>query len=125
MLSFEPGTTIEEIVETLQPKAFLRSYCRVWVGGEPIQPKYWPAVRPKPGSRVEVIASIPQGGGNAKVLRFVAFIAVAALAIAFPYAAPATWGLATAAGLTTLGSLVGAGIGICGPLRVLRLEDMR
>jgi hypothetical protein len=62
-LRFETGTTIAEIVETVQPKPFLRRHCRVWVGGEPIQPEVWSAVRPKAGSRVEIIASIPQGGG--------------------------------------------------------------
>lgn len=79
------------------------------------------------GGRVVVfvdVAALPQGGGGggSNPLRMVAMLAVVALAIYAPYAAPATWGLTTTvAGVTSVtmtGAMVSAGVMIAGTMLV-------
>jgi hypothetical protein len=113
-LHFQPGTTVAELVEGVQSNPVLRKCCRVYLGDEKIPPENWRLVRPKSGTELTIVA-VPMGGGNAKILRFVLFAAVAALSIAAPYLAPV--GSALAAG-TLGGSLLSVGVGVVGQLHI-------
>lgn len=85
----------------------------------------WDTVCPDPCSIINVKAEVTGGGGGggSNTMQIVAMVAIIAIAIIAPYAAPATWGLTTltAAGTLTasgLGMAVSAGIMIAGQLLI-------
>ena len=89
----------------------------VHVDGRRIDRSAWSAWHLCPGQIVRLSARIRGGGGDSNPLAIVLQIAVAAVAIWAPYAAPAAWGLVGASGsLTLTGALVGAGIMLGGNL---------
>lgn len=95
-------------------------HARVFLDDQLVPKAYWERVRPKPGHALTVrVVPTGGGGGGKDLLRIVAVLAVAALAIAAPYLAPESWGLVTAqGGLTLLGRGVAAGIGLAGAFAV-------
>ncbi|NIU01076.1 MAG: hypothetical protein GWN01_09170 [Nitrosopumilaceae archaeon] len=119
------GSTINEIVNQIQPDSILRNYTVVFVRGERISPQYWPYIRLKPGTHLE-ICIVPKGGGGKNPLRTILAIATVAAAFAFGPALGAslagfeTVAAATAAEATILGvgfSTFGTGlIGLSGLL---------
>ena len=70
-------------------------WARVFIDGQFVDKACWDSVVPMAGQCVTVRA-IPmggEGGGGKMAMRIIAMLAVVALAIAAPYAAPVAWGL--------------------------------
>lgn len=109
--SFPPGSSLGEIVRTVEPNPRMRGYFSIsFDGGERIEPKLWDHIRIKGGNTL-TIRAVPQGGGNNKILRMVLMIAITALAAA------ATWYIGGIGG-PIAGALVGAAIGIGGSILI-------
>lgn len=105
------GLTLAEIVAAEVPEA-RRGWVRIYLGDDPLPVpcELWPRVRPKAGTRV-LLLLVPAGGGGGggKVLRSALMIGILAASLTIP----------GAIGLSgTLGSVVGAGIGVAGSLAV-------
>jgi hypothetical protein len=111
--TIQAGSTIAEIVERFVPRPVMRQYAVVSIDDWKLQRKDWHRIRPKPGHRVS-IGMCPGGGGGKNILRIVLQIAVLAVGFILPVipalATPALWGL------TTLGTVLGAGVARCGHL---------
>lgn len=101
--SFPAGTSIGEIVRTIEPDARMRRYFAVSFDGDSrLDEKLWGRIRVKAGTTL-IIRAVPQGGGGNKILRMVLMIAVTALAAA------ATWYIG-GLGAPIAAALVGAAI---------------
>ena len=93
---FEAGTSLQEMVEEVQPRPELRLYAHVTIDGHAIAQDLWPRVRPKPDTLVNIrmwptggsFGGGGGGGGKKNALSFVIAFATIALSIAFPAAAP-------------------------------------
>lgn len=123
----EPGRTLSEILNEVQPDPSLRKHAHVFIEDELIPPALWPRVKPKDGTLV-TIRVVPMGGGGGddkNPLRTVLSIAVLAAATVVSGGALAgVLGPSFAAG--GLGAtLGGAFIGIGGMLLVNAIAPVR
>lgn len=107
-----------------QARTLLR-YARCRVNGFEIPRVQWADTWPKPGDRIEVLRGVLGGGGGGgkNPLGMILGVIVAVAAIAVPFLAPASWGLATGGlfaggSLTALGGVVSAGIMLAGGMLV-------
>ena len=107
-----------------QARSLLR-YARCRVNGFEIPRAQWADTYPKPGDRIEVLRGVLGGGGGGgkNPLGMILGVIVAVAAIAVPFLAPASWGLATGGlfaggSLTALGGVVSAGIMLAGGMLV-------
>jgi hypothetical protein len=80
-LSIE-GRSISRIVEALNVPEQYAGYVRVWIDDREVPQEYWSQVRPREG-HIVYVAVVPQGGGGGgkNLIRTIAFIAVAIIAI--------------------------------------------
>ncbi len=114
-MTMPAGHTLAEIIER---SGLTRRYVHAHVGDWRAPRELWHAIRPKPGMRVTLVAVPQGGGGSTDILRMVLFIAVAALAFAVPYAAPALF-----PGIGSLGiGAIQAGVTPCGRIIVNQLH---
>ena len=107
-----------------QARSLLR-YARCRVNGFEIPRAQWANTWPKLGDRIEVLRGVLGGGGGGgkNPLGMILGVIVAVAAIAVPFLAPASWGLATGGlfaggSLTALGGVVSAGILLGGGMLV-------
>lgn len=107
-----------------QARSLLR-YARCRVNGFEIPRAQWADTWPKPDDRIEVLRGVLGGGGGGgkNPLGMILGVIVAVAAIAVPFLAPASWGLATGGlfaggSLTALGGVVSAGILLGGGMLV-------
>lgn len=110
------GLTVAEIVHAtprLDATTF-GAFGIVTLDGNPIERRHWHLVRPKAGVIVNLVVAFPQKGSFGKILRTVATIAVAAIAIAaVPYLTPFIG--------APLAAIAGLGISIGGTLAISAL----
>ena len=120
---FPHGSTIQDILDIVQPDPVLRAHSKVFIEDSLIDPAYYSRVTPKLGTRV-YIRVVPHGGGGGKnPLRTLLFIAVIAASFVVPglLFSQATLGatiLGTGATALTVGGAIQAGIVVLGGLLV-------
>jgi hypothetical protein len=102
--TFPAGLSLQEILEKVQPNAFLRKSAHIFIEDAYCYHYYWSSVRPKPGTLVQ-IRVIPKGGGGGgggkNPLRTIAMIAVVAVAA---WAAAALAPVITASAISATGA---------------------
>lgn len=76
------GRSLSQIVAALDVPAHYESHVRVWIDDAEVPRERWSQVRPREG-RMVYVAVVPQGGsgGGKNLVRTIAFIAVAIIAI--------------------------------------------
>lgn len=117
------GSTIQDIVDRTFPAGYKAAGAGavVLINGEPVPMQYWPSVRPKMGTLVNV-RIVPQGGGGGKN-PITALLSIAIL-VAAPYIGSyAAFSLAggmgpLTAGQIAFGKFVTAAVGVVGRLAV-------
>jgi hypothetical protein len=112
---FSAGTTLAEILETLQPNPVLRRCSHVSIGGDRVPAGLLRRVRPKPGNLVNINTVPAFGGGKKSPLRFILQLVVLAAALVVP-GLPALAGPIFAGATLTWGAVAGAAIAPIGPL---------
>jgi sulfur carrier protein ThiS len=113
------GMTIGEMIDECATEAGLhpeKSSLSVSLNGHKIPRKNWSRIRVKPGMTINVVA-VPRGKAIGKILG--AIVALVAAVVA-PYLASAFFVAGTTAFSVATG-LIGAGLPVCGEVRVLSL----
>lgn len=110
----QQGQTVAQMVASLNLPADYEPFVHVWINDLPLEREQWEHVIPAEG-KVVYVRVIPQGGGGKDVLRTVAAIAIAVVAVATGqyYAAQLGFTTLTATGATALtmtGQFVAASI---------------
>lgn len=108
------GGTVEQMVRSIGLPEVYENHIHVWIGDVEVERRHWSLVRPREGQTV-FVRVVPHGGGGggSKILRIVAVIAIAVLAVytggaaAMAYTGAETVGAALA---TTSGMVVMAGV---------------
>jgi len=108
----EPGMSLQEILERVQPDPWLRSRALVWVNGEYVPQEAWATTWPLPGALIAI--RVVPAGGVGRIIGGI-FLAVAMLAASvfvpplFPFAAGSF-------GAMLVGGLAALSVGIVGTL---------
>lgn len=105
---FLPGETLGRYIERTGVRVASRR-TNVWHNGRRVPSELWERLIPRHGDHVLLVPKMEGGGGNGKVLRTVAIIAVIAVSIMAPYMAPASWGMIGAEGAVTMGGALLSG----------------
>ncbi|HVQ51041.1 MAG TPA: hypothetical protein VMS92_13440, partial [Mycobacterium sp.] len=115
VIAVAPGATLAEIVAAYPWPPGVAAHAVVLLDRQVVPREWWPRIRPKDGTRIDLTLGM-RGGGNGK--QILALVAAIAVSIAAPYAAMAILGTTTmtagtyalAAGLAMVGNLALAAI---------------
>lgn len=118
-ITIQPGSTVREIclaagIDAGQP-------ITINLDDRRLTDAEWDTVCPQPGQMLSVQAAVADGGGDggSNPLQVVLLVSVIALSIAAPYLAPAAWGtIGAAGGVTMVGAMLSAAVGIAGAMIV-------